>query len=268
MKHIRTFVPLAAVLIVAGCATVQQRHSAEAHQISPNRTVTLTAMPRPSEIDLHKTAVIVVDMQNDFGSKGGLLDRLGISIAEIRAIIPPTTKTLAIARTAGIPIIYLKMAYRPDLSDLGASDAPNRIGHLQAGVGKTVAAPNGAPSRVLIRDTWNAEILEELKPKPGDIVLYKSRFSGFYKTKLDGFLKRKGIRHLIFTGCTTSVCVESTVRDAVFRDYAPVVLADCTAEPAGFEVNHQATLTLIEKRLFGSISTSADFIQAVESAKR
>jgi ureidoacrylate peracid hydrolase len=90
-------------------------------------------------------------MQNDFGSKGGLLDRLGMSIAEIRAVIPPTGRALAAARSAGIPIVYLKMAYRPDLSDLGASDAPNRIGHLQAGVGKTVAAPNGVPSRILIR---------------------------------------------------------------------------------------------------------------------
>lgn len=122
----------------------------------------MQAQPRLFEMDLQKTAVIVVDMQNDFGSKGGLLDRLGMSIAEIRAVIPPTARALAAARSVGIPIVYLKMAYRPDLSDLGASDAPNRIGHLLAGVGKTVAAPNGVPSRILIRDTSNTEILDEL----------------------------------------------------------------------------------------------------------
>jgi ureidoacrylate peracid hydrolase len=229
-----------------------------------SRVIRLDAKPEPIAIDTARTAVIVVDMQNDFGSKGGLLDRLGMSIAEIRAVIPPTSRVLAAARSAGISIVYLKMAYRPDLSDLGASDAPNRIGHLQAGVGKTVAAPNGVPSRILIRDTWNTEILDELQPKPGDVVLYKNRFSGFHQTGLDDVLKKKGIRRLIFTGCTTSVCVESTVRDAVFLDYAPVVLADCTAEPAGFEMNHKATLTLIEKRLFGSVSNSDEFIRALK----
>jgi ureidoacrylate peracid hydrolase len=115
-----------------------------------------------------------------------------MSIAEIRAVIPPTARALAAARSAGIPIVYLKMAYRPDLSDLGASDAPNRIGHLQAGVGKTVAAPNGVPSRILIRDTWNTEILDELQPKPGDVILYKNRFSGFHQTGLDDLLKKRG----------------------------------------------------------------------------
>lgn len=228
------------------------------------RVVTVDAKPEPIAIDTTKTAVIVVDMENDFAAKGGLLDHLGISIAEIRAVILPTARALAAARSAGIPIVYLKMAYRPDLSDLGASDAPNRIGHLQAGVGKTVTAPNGAPSRILIRDTWNTEIVDELKPKPGDVILYKNRFSGFHQTGLDELLKKKGIRHLIFTGCTTSVCVESTVRDAVFLDYAPVVLADCTAELAEFEMNHKATLTLIEKRLFGSVSSSDEFIRALK----
>jgi ureidoacrylate peracid hydrolase len=250
------------LLVAAGYATTGLRQPTQ--NATAKRVVTMQAQPRSFEMDLQKTAVIVVDMQNDFGSKGGLLDRLGMSIAEIRAVVPPTARTLMAARSAGIPIVYLKMAFRPDLSDLGASDAPNRIGHVQAGVGKTVTAPNGAPSRILIRDTWNTEILDELQPKPGDVILYKNRFSGFHQTGLDDLLKNKGIRHLIFAGCTTSVCVESTVRDAVFLDYAPVVLADCTAEPAGFEMNYKATLTLIEKRLFGSVSNSDEFIRALK----
>jgi ureidoacrylate peracid hydrolase len=262
MKTIRTFASVL-LLIAAGWGTMGQRHSTES-LAETTRVVTLPAQPVPVSFNVARTAVIVVDMQNDFGAKGGLLDRLGMSIAEIRAVIPPTARVLAAARGTGIPIVYLKMAYQPDLSDLGAPDAPNRIGHLQAGVGKTVTAPNGAPSRILIRDTWNSEILDELKPKPGDFVLYKNRYSGFHQTSLDDLLKKKGIRHLIFTGCTTSVCVESTVREAVFLDYAPVVLADCTAEPAGFEANHKATLSLIEKRLFGSVSSSEDFIRALQ----
>jgi ureidoacrylate peracid hydrolase len=99
------------------------------------------------------------------------------------------------------------------------------------------------------------------------MVLYKTRYSGFYQTELDATLRRMGIRTLIVTGCTTSVCVESTVRDAMFRDYHAVVLEDCTAEPLGNGLprsNHEASLLLVES-LLGWVSTSADFLQALTS---
>jgi len=224
----------------------------------------LDAKPEAITFDTATAAVLVVDMQNDFGSKGGMFDRAGIDISGIQKAVGPTAKVLTAARNAGVKIIYIKMGYQPDLSDLGAPDSVNRVRHLRIGVGEKVIDPDGKESRILIRDTWNTEILDELQPKPSDVVLYKNRFSGFHQTSLDDILKKKGIRRLIFTGCTTSVCVESTVRDAVFLDYAPVVLADCTAEPAGFEMNHKATLTLIEKRLFGSVSSSDEFIRALK----
>ena len=137
------------LLVAVGCATTGKRQPTE--NATAKRVVTMQAQPRSFEMDLQKTAVLVVDMQNDFGSKGGLLDRLGISIGEIRAVIPPTARTLAAARSAGIPIVYLKMAYRPDLSDLGASDAPNRIGHLQI----DDQYPGAARSRQSPRRRWN-----------------------------------------------------------------------------------------------------------------
>jgi ureidoacrylate peracid hydrolase len=98
-------------------------------------------------------------------------------------------------------------------------------------------------------------------------VRYKHRFSGFYQTELDAVLKKLGVRQLIVTGCTTSVCVESTVRDAMFHDYNCIVLADCTAEPQGADFprsNHESTLFMVE-RAFGSVSTSADFIATLET---
>jgi ureidoacrylate peracid hydrolase len=198
------------------------------------RRITLPAQPEPMSIDTARTALIVVDMQNDFGSKGGMFDRAGIDISGIQKAVGPTARVLASARKAGIKVIYLKMAFRPDLSDAGPPDSPARINHLERlNVGKIIKAPNGTESRILIRDTWNTDILEELSPKPGDVVIYKNRFSGFYQTELDAVLKRMAIRHLVVTGCTTSVCVDSTIRDAVFRDYRCVLLADCTAEPIG-----------------------------------
>jgi ureidoacrylate peracid hydrolase len=222
------------------------------------------------EIDLHRTALIVVDMQNDFGSKGGMFDRAGIDISGIQKAVAPTGRTLAAARKAGIPIVYLKMGYRPDLSDLGAEGSPNRTGHLFLHVGEIVRAPDGREGRILVRDTWGTDIVDELKPQGGDVVIYKTRFSGFYNMDLDAILKRRGVTKLIMTGCTTSVCVESTIRDAMFRDYASVLLSDCSAEPIGHELqrsNHDASL-LVVQTLLGSVSTSEDFIKAVDSSKR
>ena len=170
------------------------------------------------------------------------------------------------ARKVGVKVIYLKMAFRSDLSDAGSFDSPNRVGHLRAGAGKAVHAPDGSESRILVRDTWNTEILSELKPEPGDIVIYKHRFSGFFETELDGVLKTLGIRQLVVTGCTTSVCVESTIRDAYSCDYSSVLLADCTAEPLGINFprsNREATLYVVE-HMFGSVSSSSDFLKSLE----
>jgi len=124
------------------------------------------------------------------------------------------------------------MGFRPDLSDAGPPEAPNRIKHRQH-IGETVYAPNGTESRILIRDTWNTEIVSALKPQPNDITVYKHRFSGFYQTDLDAILRQLNVKYLVIIGCTTSVCVESTIRDAMFRDYSCLLLADCAAEPVG-----------------------------------
>jgi ureidoacrylate peracid hydrolase len=234
-----------------------------------SRSVTIGAKPAPITIDTTQTAVIVIDMQNDFGSKGGMFDRAGIDISIIQRAVEPTAKVLAAARNANIKIIYLKMAFRADLSDLGTLDSVTRTRHLQRmHVGKTVTAPDGSESRILIRDTWNTEILSELKPHAGDIVLYKHRYSGFFQTHLDSILRKIAVKNLIFTGCTTSVCVDSTIRDATFRDYLPILLADCTAEPIGYGLarsNHEASLLTIEA-LFGWVSDSEEFVKGLGSA--
>ena len=230
------------------------------------RSVALAAKPAPITFDLAKTVVMVVDMQNDFGSKGGMFDRAGLDISIIQRAVPPTAKVLTAARSAGIKIVYLKMGFRPDLSDMGSSDSPNWIGHHAIGVGTAMRAPNGTESRILVRDTWNTEIVDELRPQPSDIVLYKHRYSGFFQTDLDDRLKLLGTRYIIFTGCTTGVCVESTLRDAMFRDYSPVLLADCSGEVVGCNLlrsNHDASLLLIEQR-FGWVSSSEEFVKALQ----
>jgi ureidoacrylate peracid hydrolase len=234
---------------------------------SAGRRITIEAKPQPITLETSAAAVIVVDMQNDFGSKGGMFDRAGIDISGIQKAVSPTARALDAARKAGIKVIYLKMAYHADLSDLGATDSVNRVRHLQLGVGQHVTAPDGSPSRILVRDTWNSEILDELKPHSDDIVLYKTRFSGFYNTDLDERLRRLGVKHLIITGCTTSICVESTVRDAMFRDYLCVLLADCMSEPIGNGLarsNHDASL-LSTETLLGWVSESNQLVKSLAS---
>lgn len=237
-------------------------------QNTNSRIIRIDSKPEAVAIDIKKTAVIVVDMQNDFGAKGGALDLAGIDISGIRQAIAPIAKVLASARHAGIKIVYLKMAFRPDLSDFGAPDTPNRLKHLPLNVGKSIHAPDGRESRILIRDTWNTDIVDELKPQANDFVIYKHRFSGFYQTDLDSTLKKLGIQHLIVTGCTTSVCVESTVRDAMFRDYSCVLLEDCMSQPTpphGLPgSNHDASLVLAAFT-FGWVSNSDQFMAAVQA---
>ena len=249
--------------LVSGQLCIAFRSSSAAEP--ENEMVTFNAKPEPIAINPARTAVIVVDMENDFVAKGGMFDRAGADISGAQKAIAPTAKVLAAARQAGLKIIYLKMGYRPDLSDLGATDSVNRTRHLKFGVGQTIRAPDGRESRVLIRDTWDTDIVPELKPQPNDIVLYKTRFSGFYQTDLDATLKKFGIKYLIVTGVTTSICVESTVRDAMFRDYLCVLLKDCMSEPIGHDLprtNHEASLLNAEV-LLGWVSDSDQFINAL-----
>jgi ureidoacrylate peracid hydrolase len=230
------------------------------------QTDLVQARPNAVSIAPERTALIVIDMQNDFGSKGGMFDRAGIDISGIRSVIEPTRRAIGAAREAGIQIVYAKMGYRPDLSDIGGPEAPNRLLHVnRMAVGQTITAPDGRKGGILIRDTWGTDIVDELKPEAEDIVFYKTRYSGFYRTELDDILRKAGITHLIVAGCTTSICVESTIRDAFFRDYQCVLLTDCTAEPIGAHEarsNHDATLTVMEL-MFARLSTSHEFMTAV-----
>ena len=228
--------------------------------------VNIDAKPQPLNIDPSTTAVIVVDMQNDFGHERGMFARAGIDITPIQTVVAPTKAVLTAARNAGAKVVYLKMEFDRDLSSAGLPDRPNRIKHRFLRVGERMTAPDGTEGRILVRDTWNTQILDELRPEPEDLIVSKHRYSGFYETNLDERLRNLGAAYLVFTGCTTSVCVESTMRDAMFRDYYCLLLADCTAECIGAALprsNHDASLLVLQTQ-FGWVSDSAKFIRALE----
>ena len=236
--------------------------------MSSTQGVTVAARPRPVTLRPDRAAVIVVDMQNDFGSVGGMFERAGIDISPIQAIVEPIARFLEAARASNLFVVYLKMAFTADLADAGFPDSPTWIKHEPLRAGEAVTAPDGSPSRILVRDTWNTDIVDELTPQPTDIVLYKTRYSGFYGTDLEATLRARGIETIVFAGATTSVCVESTVRDAMFRDFHCIVLSDCTAEPIGADLarsNHEASLLVLEL-LFASIATSDALMTALAGA--
>jgi nicotinamidase-related amidase len=162
-------------------------------QTASGRTVKIVAKPEPTSIDLTRTAVIVIDMTNDFGSKGGMFDRAGIDISPIQQAVAPTAHVLGAARKKGIKVIYLSMAYLPDLSDVGPPESPNWLVHVQhLHVGTKVRAPDGTERRILVRDSWGTRVLNELRPETGEPLIYKTRYSGFYNTELDQTLRALG----------------------------------------------------------------------------
>jgi ureidoacrylate peracid hydrolase len=202
----------------------------------------LGAKPEPIEVDLRKSAVVVVDMQNAFASKNGMLDIAGADISGAPRVVSTIGQVLTTARRAGMPVVYLQMGYKPDLSDSGGPESPNW--HKELGIRLMNCRPELRGKLVTV-GTWDFAIVDELAPKPGDMVIVKTRYSGFARTPLDSQLQARGVRYLFFTGIATNVCVESTLRDAFFLDYWPILIRDATmaAGPASMQ---EATLFNIE----------------------
>lgn len=215
----------------------------------------LRAKPEPIDVNLGKSAVVVVDMQNAFASKGGLLDIAGVDISGAPAVVKTIGGILDAARSAGVPIVYLQMGFKADLSDAGGAASPNPRKELALCLMDKRPELRG---KLLIEGTWDFAVVDELKPQRGDIVIRKTRYSGFANTPLDAELRARGIQYLFFTGIATNVCVESTLRDAFFLDYWPVLIADATMH-AGPPSQQEATLFNVET-YFGWIADSSEFI--------
>lgn len=220
----------------------------------------LESRPSAVEVDLAKSAVVVVDMQNSFASKRGMLDILGVDISGAPKVIASIRKVLEAARAAGILVVYLRMGYKPDLSNSGGPHSPNW--HKEGAMRLMNCRPE-LKGKLLTEGTWDFEIVEELKPQPSDLVVLKTRYSGFAGTTLDSQLRTRGIQYLFFTGIATNVCVESTLRDAFFHDYWPILIVDGAAQ-AGPPAMQEATLFNVEN-FFGWTIESEEFVRAARS---
>jgi nicotinamidase-related amidase len=215
--------------------------------------------PYDGNLRPENTALLVIDMQTDFCGQGGYIDLLGYDISLTRACIGPIQRVLERARARGFSILHTREGHRPDLSDLPANKRW-RSRKMKGGIGIGDAGPRG---RVLVRGEPGWDIIPELAPKAGEPIIDKPGKGSFYATDLDLLLRRRGIANLVITGITTDVCVHTTMRDANDRGYECLLLADCCA--ATDRGNHEAALKMVKMQngVFGAVSTSAAFLEAV-----
>jgi nicotinamidase-related amidase len=192
------------------------------------------------------TALLIVDMQNDFCSPGGTDDQQGIDISMYREVIPRLTRVLEVAREMGLFIVYIQNTALPE----HLSDSPAQIRFLMK-LSKKNIQQGGVEAT--LEGTWGQQFIEELAPLPGELIVKKHRSSAFWGTDLDMILRSNGIKTVVVTGCTTEGCVESTARDAMFNDYYVVVLKDCVASDDRRQ--HEASLLLMAHRFDISDST-------------
>lgn len=222
--------------------------------------VALNARPQEIEIDIQRTAIVVVDMQNAYASKGGMLDLgTGIDEARIGPVIAANKRLLPAARAAGVKVIYLQFGYKPDLSDAGGPHSPNIRKQMAFRMIKERPADR---DKLIVEGTWGWEIIDDLKPEPGDLVVQKSRYSGFAGTTLESQLHGLDIRHLIFTGVATNVCVESTAREAYFREFWPILVEDAM-DHTGPDFVRQATLYNFESKM-GWVTKTDDVLRILK----
>ena len=222
--------------------------------------IVLPAQPEPLSIAPERTAVVLVDMQNAFASPGGMLDLAGIDVGPAAQAVANARLLVDAARTARIPVIYLVMGYAPDQSNAGGEDSPNPRKELALCLMRERPELKG---KLLTYGTWDFQIVDALTPHPGELVILKPRYSGFVGTPLDAQLRSLGIRTLLMAGIASNVCVESTLRDAYFREYWPVMIEDATM-PAGSPEIQRATVHNVTT-FFGWVSTAREVAGALRS---
>ena len=221
------------------------------------RYVTLPARPEPLRLAVDETAVVVVDMQNAYASPNGYLDLAGFDISGAKAAITAIQDVVSVARGAGVPVIFFQNGWDADYVEAGGPGSPN---WHKSNALKTMRKRPELQGKLLAKGGWDYALVDDLQPKPGDIVVPKTRYSGFFNSQFDSIMRARGIRNLVFCGIATNVCVESTLRDGFHLEYFGVMLEDATHQ-AGPDYIQKASVFNIET-FFGWVSSASDFRRA------
>ena len=218
--------------------------------------VLVDAVPSPFAVPLDQTALVVIDMQRDFLLPGGFGETLGNDVGQLAAVVPPLQTVLAAFRAAGLMVIHTREGHRPDLSDLPPAKHRRGLPSLRIG-------DPGPYGRILIRGEYGHDIIDELAPFPGELVIDKPGKGSFYGTDLQDVLTEAGITTLVVTGVTTEVCVHTTVREANDRGYEVLVLADCVG--SYFPEFQRVGLEMVAAQggIFGWVADSAALLAAL-----
>jgi biuret amidohydrolase len=218
--------------------------------------LSVPAKPYPFVFDPAATALVVIDMQRDFLEPGGFGESLGNDVGMLARVVAPLQELLAAARGAGMLVVHTREGHRPDLADC----PPAKI--ARGGSEITIGSP-GPKGRILVRGEYGHDIIDELAPIEGEVLLDKPGKGAFYATDLELLLRNRGITQLIVTGVTTEVCVHTTVREANDRGFECLVPEDCVG--SYFPEFQEVGLKMIAAQggIFGWVGTSADVIAAL-----
>ncbi|PIG94264.1 cysteine hydrolase family protein [Gloeocapsopsis sp. IPPAS B-1203] len=226
---------------------------------SAPQIITLKTETKILHLDLAKTAILVIDMQNDFCHPDGWLAHIGVDVTPARSPIDPINTLLRVLRHSGVPVVWINWGNRPDLLNISAS-----VRHVYNPTGDGIGLGDPLPSngaRVLMAGSWSAAVVDELKQLPQDIRVDKYRMSGFWDTPLDSILRNLGKTTLLFAGVNADQCVLVTLQDANFLGYDCVLVKDCTATTSP-EYCWQATIYNV-KQCFGFVTDNDAILNAL-----
>ena len=224
--------------------------------------INITARPSDLAPSLGETALIVVDMQNAYLSKGGYLDLIGTDISGAPRAIASTQAVIVAVREVGLKIIYLQNGFDPELKEAQTPGSP--VFHKSNAL-KFMRSNPQYHGKLITKGSWDFDFVDAIRPKPGDTVVTKARYSGFAGTNLDMILRAHRITTLLLAGVNANVCVESTLRDAYHREYFALMIADATYQ-SGPPKMLEATIFNVEK-FFGWVSTTEEVCRALRAAK-
>ena len=219
------------------------------------------ARPEAVSFDPARAAVVVVDLQNGYASPGGYRDLIGRDIGAAPAVIENTNRILAPARDAGMTVVFLQNGWDAELREGGGVDSPN---WHKSNPLKLMRSRPELRGKILTRGSWDYALVDDIRPQPDDLIIPKPRYSGFTGTDLDERLRERAINWLVFTGIATNVCVESTLREAFFREYFCLLVEDATQQ-SGPDFVQRATVHNVETFL-GWVTTTDDICAALGGA--